>query len=91
MNPHGVKAWVSGRVQGVGFRYFAARHAQAENLCGYACNLRDGRVEILLQGEADAIARVIEQLRVGPSHARVIEVRLEDVPDTPLVQGFVTR
>ena len=48
-----VTGFVSGRVQGVGFRYFVMRHAQAENLGGFVRNLDDGRVQFLLQGEAE--------------------------------------
>ena len=55
-----VKGFASGRVQGVGFRYFVMRHAQDENLCGYVRNLNDGRVEFFLQGDADSVSRVLE-------------------------------
>jgi len=86
-----VKGLVSGRVQGVGFRYFVMRHAQAENICGYVCNLNDGRVEFLLQGEADAVSRVIGQIRVGPDYARVSELQLGDCDASPGITDFVIR
>ena len=87
---HSVKGYVRGRVQGVGFRYFVRTAAQRHGLCGYAHNLADGRVEFLLQGEADALEQVIELIRTGPSHARVDEVR-RDVPrDLAPCQGFST-
>lgn len=85
-----VKGHVSGRVQGVGFRYFVYRHAEAEGLTGYARNLPDGRVEFLLQGDAAAISRVIEQLRQGPRYAQVSDVSCEPPLDLPATQGFVT-
>jgi len=85
-----VKGLVSGRVQGVGFRYFVRSSAQMYGLSGYAINLADGRVEFLLQGEPAAIERVIEQIRTGPRHARVDEVTLEPARDRELLQGFVT-
>lgn len=88
---HSVTGFVSGRVQGVGFRYFVHRLAAGENLVGYAINLADGRVEFLLQGEADAVARVIERIRIGPAHARVIGVALEEAQELPPRQGFTTR
>ena len=64
---------VSGMVQGVGFRWFVARHARALGLAGYARNLPDGRVEVVATGgdAADALARLEELLRAGPAHAQV--------------------
>ncbi len=86
-----VKGYVSGRVQGVGFRYFVSRHAQVEKLTGYALNLSDGRVEFLLQGDSAAIDRVVVQIRTGPSHARVSAVELDAACETPARSGFSTR
>ncbi|MGB5326974.1 MAG: acylphosphatase [Gammaproteobacteria bacterium] len=82
---------VSGRVQGVGFRYFVMRHAQAEKVCGYVRNLNDGRVEFLLQGEADSVSRVIGHIRVGPDYARVSELQLDDCDTIPGITGFAIR
>ncbi len=86
-----VKGLVSGRVQGVGFRYFVLRQAQAEQLGGYVSNLPDGRVEFLLQGEPTAVARVIEHIRRGPTYARVDEVLLDDIDVTDNVSEFTIR
>ena len=86
-----VKGLASGRVQGVGFRYFVMRHAQAENICGYVRNLNDGRVEFLLQGDADSVARVLGQIRGGPDYARVSELILDDCDEIPGIDGFVIR
>ena len=69
-----VKGYVSGRVQGVGFRYFVRQQARAESLCGYASNLDDGRVEFLLQGDKAAIDRMLEVIRQGPSYSRVTDL-----------------
>ena len=87
---HRVKGYVRGRVQGVGFRYFVRTAAQRHGLCGYAHNLADGRVEFLLQGEADALLPVIELIRAGPSHARVDEVSLDAPQDIAPCQGFTS-
>ena len=87
---HSVKGTVRGRVQGVGFRYFVRTAAHRHELCGYAHNLSDGRVEFLLQGKADAIEQVIELIRTGPSHARVDEVSLSTAQDLAPSQGFST-
>jgi acylphosphatase len=69
---------VAGVVQGVGFRWFVARHARALGLRGFARNLADGRVEVVAGGEEEAIARLEERLRAGPAHARVESVSRED-------------
>ena len=88
---HSVKGTVRGRVQGVGFRYFVRNAAHRHGLCGYAHNLADGRVEFLLQGEADAIGQAIELIRTGPSHARVDEVNLSTPQDIAPCEDFATR
>ena len=86
-----VKGFVSGRVQGVGFRYFVMRQAQAENVCGYVRNLNDGRVEFLLQGASDAVSRVLEKIRLGPDYAQVSELRLGETDEIPRSVEFVIR
>lgn len=82
---------MSGRVQGVGFRYFVYRHAEAEGLRGYAINLPDGRVEFLLQGDPEAVARVVEAIGQGPAYARVSKVEVGAAEDLPPRDGFETR
>jgi acylphosphatase len=86
-----VKGFASGRVQGVGFRYFVMRHAQAEKLGGYVRNLNDGRVEFLLQGASDSVSRVLEQIRLGPDYAQVNELQLSDTDEVPGLNEFVIR
>jgi len=86
-----VKGFVSGRVQGVGFRYFVMRHAQAGNLCGYVRNLNDGRVEFFLQGDTGSVSRVLEQIRVGPDYSQVSELQLSDTDEFPGLNEFVIR
>ena len=54
---------VTGRVQGVGFRWFVARLAQREALGGFVRNLPDGRVEVLASGEQVALERLLAALR----------------------------
>ncbi len=73
---------VSGRVQGVGYRAFAADAARAEGLAGWVRNRPDGSVEAHAEGDADALARFEWRLWQGPSLARVEDVVTEDVtPD----------
>ena len=62
---------ISGRVQGVGFRYFVTHAARQQGLRGWVRNRRDGSVEALLIGEETAVAAVTEQCRRGPAHGRV--------------------
>jgi acylphosphatase len=77
---------VAGLVQGVGFRWFVARHARGLGLAGYARNLADGRVEVVAIGsDGAALARLEELLRAGPAHARVDSVEAQDQPDDPQI------
>ena len=69
-----VRFHVSGRVQGVAFRYHARQQARALGLEGYARNLPDGRVEVLAIGDDAAIDRLAAWLQRGPALARVEEV-----------------
>ena len=76
---------VSGVVQGVGFRWFVARHARALGLGGYARNLADGRVEVVAAGGAnDALEQLEELLRSGPAHARVDRLERQDDVNEPV-------
>ncbi|HEY7700131.1 MAG TPA: acylphosphatase [Vicinamibacteria bacterium] len=72
---------VSGRVQGVGFRWFAEREALKRNIRGYVRNLEDGRVEILAQAAPGALDEFRESIRRGPKASRVddVEVKAVDV------------
>jgi acylphosphatase len=82
---------IGGRVQGVGFRMFAADRAAAEGVRGYARNLPDGRVEAVIEGDDEAVDRVELALRRGPSHAQVESFDVEDVEPTRRATGFSTR
>ena len=68
---------ISGRVQGVGFRYALADEARSRKLGGWVRNRRDGRVEALLAGLEDEVEAVIAWARHGPPTARVISVEVE--------------
>jgi acylphosphatase len=81
---------IGGRVQGVGFRMFAADRAAREGVSGYARNLPDGRVEAWLEGEQEAVDRVERALRRGPSHAQVDSFEVEDVAPARRHHGFST-
>jgi len=66
-----VQVWVSGVVQGVGFRWHVLRHAQHLGIRGWVRNLADERVEMLAQGPAEQLQRLLEKVRQGPPHSRV--------------------
>ncbi len=63
--------FISGRVQGVGFRYFAERVASDLSLTGYTRNLSDGRVEVYAAGPADKLSELSGRLRMGPRMADI--------------------
>ena len=66
--------WISGRVQGVGFRWFVKDVARREGLTGWVRNLPDGRVEALIEGDDESVTRVERHLHHGPRGARVANV-----------------
>ena len=68
---------VSGRVQGVGFRYFTLRAAEELGVAGWVRNLADGRVEVHAEGSPSALELFAARLGRGPSFARVSGVVAE--------------
>ena len=83
---------VSGRVQGVGFRYFVHDAAAREGVTGYVRNLPDGRVEALVEGDEDAVTRVERAIRSGPGGARVEDVDVDVLEPGGAYRSFkVTR
>ena len=77
---------VSGLVQGVGFRWFVARHARSLGLVGYARNLPDGRVEVVVSGPDESLPALEQLLRAGPANAQVDRVERSSDP-TPVMVG----
>ncbi len=74
---------VRGRVQGVGFRYFVTRRAQAAGLAGWARNLPDGTVEVVARGTDDQLASLEIALQEGPPRSVVTDIERQEVPDDP--------
>lgn len=72
--------FVSGMVQGVGYRFFAQRTAQRLGIAGYARNLRDGRVEVYAVGSAAVLEGLRVELRRGPGAAQVSGIEEEHAP-----------
>ena len=75
-----LKAEIVGDVQGVGFRFFAERHARQLGLEGYVRNRYDGAVEVEAEGDAPALEHLLNELRRGPRLARVQDVRVTWLP-----------
>ncbi|HTP95632.1 MAG TPA: acylphosphatase [Burkholderiales bacterium] len=67
---------ITGRVQGVGFRYWMTRTARGLNLSGWVRNRSDGSVEAIVQGAPDAVAAMIRQAHSGPPGAQVVNVEV---------------
>jgi acylphosphatase len=78
-------AVVTGRVQGVGFRYFVVRTARSLGLAGAVRNARDGSVRVVAEGPPGALEALVERLRVGPSGAVVADV---DARRGPAAGGY---
>jgi acylphosphatase len=73
---------VHGSVQGVGFRYTLARQAQSRGVAGYAANEPDGTVEVVLEGEPDAVESLVRWCEHGPRGAAVDRVDVfEEQPE----------
>ncbi|HWN18881.1 MAG TPA: acylphosphatase [Gemmatimonadales bacterium] len=80
---------VFGMVQGVGFRWFVARHARSLGLTGHARNLPNGSVEVVVDGPEDAIPELERMLRSGPASAQVERVERSTEPGSiPTTKGF---
>lgn len=66
-----VQAIVSGRVQGVGYRYFAAHVADRLGVVGTIRNIPDGQVEAIAEGDEESLNHFLSELRKGPARADV--------------------
>jgi len=82
---------ISGRVQGVGLRYFARDIASEMNLTGSIKNLHDGRVEIEVQGDSDLLTMFVEKVRVGPQLSRVTSYTISDMSIVENESEFIVR
>lgn len=81
MSRERLTARITGRVQGVGFRWWVRRHAEALGIVGWVMNAHDERsVELVAEGPASALADLERLLRVGPSGAHVESVDAQRGP-----------
>lgn len=83
---------ISGRVQGVGFRYFTYRAAKELNIKGWVKNLQDGTVETVFTGSPENVNNMQEKLKEGPARAKVQNIEeVEPTTDTDSFQDFSIR
>ncbi|NLZ30180.1 MAG: acylphosphatase [Methanomicrobiales archaeon] len=86
-----VRVWISGQVQGVGFRWAVEDEARAKGVSGWVRNLPDGRVEAVFEGDEGAVQRVVEFCRRGPALARIDDVQVVHEEYTGEFDGFSIR
>lgn len=83
-----VHLWVSGDVQGIGFRSFVKEKAFELGLNGWAKNLPDGRVEVVIEGDPEKVSEMINFCKMGPKQGIVKKVQeLEEKPEGE--KGFI--
>ena len=86
-----VHLWIAGRVQGVMFRQSAVEVAEELGLGGWVRNLRDGRVELVIQGPPEDVGEMVDWCRHGPPAAIVQDVELHQEPATAGRREFEIR
>jgi acylphosphatase len=81
-----IRIYISGVVQGVFFRNYIQENAEKLNIKGFVRNLEDGRIEIFIEGDIDAVKKMLSICEKGPKHSQIrkIEVKPERF------QGFRT-
>jgi acylphosphatase len=82
------KILLSGRVQGVGFRYFAESIAGKYSIKGYVKNTPAGKVEILCQGDEDEVGTFIDEVGKGPAFSVITGILKQDVIDNKVYNTF---
>lgn len=76
MSNQRVRLFVTGKVQGVFFRQTLKVMAKKNNIFGWVKNLKDGRVEAVLEGDGERVSRLIQWAHGGPANARVEDVQI---------------
>jgi acylphosphatase len=79
---------ISGIVQGVGYRFFVLRAAARHQMLGTVRNLPDGRVEVIAEGERDAMDEFKKDLATGPLLAEIADIEETDLAVTGLYRDF---
>ncbi len=83
--------FISGDVQGVGFRYFIRSKAKKHQVTGWVRNLAGGKVEAVLQGDRENIEKIIHASWEGPFLAKVIDIEVSEEEITEIYEKLETR
>ncbi len=83
-----IQGFVTGRVQGVGFRYFAQEHASCLGVCGWVRNCDHGGVELEAQAEEMFLETFLERVHRGPPMSHVDDLRISVIPIKEDKTGF---
>ena len=78
-----VRLYITGTVQGIFFRAFVKENAERLNVKGFVRNLEDGRVEVFMEGNSEAVNKMIELCKKGPKHSQIrnVEIKPEKFQD----------
>ena len=87
MSEIAVRVWISGRVQGVGYRFATIRQAEKLGISGWVQNLSDGRVTAVFQGKKTAVEQMVQWCHRGPAAAVVKGVEVQQMQLEP-ISGF---
>ena len=82
---------ISGRVQGVGYRYFAQQKARELNISGWASNTPDGKLEIEAEGENQNVNAFVDWMRIGPSRAVIRSFSNSEITPIRNFTNFIIR
>ncbi len=85
------KVLISGKVQGVSFRFHAHEEATKRNITGWVRNLTDGRVEMFLSGDEKEVQNMLKWVQKGPPAAKVDKVDVSDSKEAPAPGFFIKR
>jgi len=91
MNEKTVFIIVTGRVQGVGFRYFTRHKAEENNIKGWVKNTASGQVEIEASGEKQDLEAFIDWIRIGPARAMIKTVSVSEIDNDRVFTNFSIR
>lgn len=83
-----IQILISGRVQGVGFRYFTESLADKYPVKGYVKNTSDNRVEVICQGESDDIDQFLKELKKGPAFSVITDIGIEELKINKIYNSF---
>lgn len=82
---------ISGEVQGVSFRYYTKEHADNLGVKGYVRNLPEGKLGVVIEGEKDAVNKLVEWCKKGPSSANVNNIEIKEEKPTNEFKQFEVR